>query len=115
MDRQANIEKSIAYLAADEQVRCRIPSSPGERQRLLRALMNVWEPKELPEEFLAMQDAELQAQAADKGVVTIESLKSNAESNPFLLWQGDITRLQADAIVNAANGRVRLLAQECCP
>ena len=65
MDRQANIEKSIAYLAADEQVRCRIPSSPGERQRLLRALMNVWEPKELPEEFLAMQDAELQAQAAD--------------------------------------------------
>ena len=66
MDRQANIEKSIAYLAADEQVRCRIPSSPGERQRLLRALMNVWEPKELPEEFLAMQDAELQAQAADK-------------------------------------------------
>ena len=35
MDRQANIEKSIAYLAADEQDRCRIPSSPGERQRLL--------------------------------------------------------------------------------
>ena len=93
MDRQANIEKSIAYLAADEQVRCRIPSSPGERQRLLRALMNVWEPKELPEEFLAMQDAELQAQVADKGVVTIESLMSNAESSPFLLWQGDITRL----------------------
>ena len=105
MNGAENIDYCIRYLLKQNDVKADTPRTLAEKRQLLRALMNVWEPKELPEEFLAMQDAELQAQAADKGVVTIESLKSNAESNPFLLWQGDITRLQADAIVNAANAQ----------
>ena len=66
-----------------------------DKRQLLRALMNIWEPQPLSEEFLRAQDAELQAQLAEKGVVEIGQG----------LWQGDITRLKADAIVNAANSR----------
>ena len=59
--------------------------------------MNVWEPCEVPAELLAMQDAELQQQTEDKGIATVgEGLQ---------LWQGDITRLKVDAIVNAANAQ----------
>ena len=65
---------------------------------MMRALMNVWEPREISADFLTMQDAELQQQAQDKGAVEIKE-------KGLLLWQGDITRLKVDAIVNAANAQ----------
>ena len=98
MDRLENLNASIQGLMADERVSHRIPSSLHERQRMMRALMNVWEPHEVSAELLAMQDAELRQQAEDKGVVTIEG-------EGLQLWQGDITRLKVDAIVNAANAQ----------
>ena len=57
--------------------------------------MNIWQPQPLSEEFLQAQDAELQLQLHDKGVVYTRER----------LWQGDITRLKVDAIVNATNSR----------
>lgn len=65
---------------------------------MIWALMNVWEPRAISPEFAAMQDAELQLQCEEKGVVTIEG-------EGLQLWQGDITRLKVDAIVNAANAQ----------
>ena len=98
MDRLENLNAIIQGLMADERVSHRIPSSLYEKQRMMRALMNVWEPKSVPARLLAMQDAELQQQAADKGIV-------NVEGEGLHLWQGDITRLKVDAIVNAANAQ----------
>jgi len=60
MDRLENLKNIIMYLMADEHVSHRIPSSLEERQRMMRALMNVWEPRPIAEDFLTMQDAELQ-------------------------------------------------------
>lgn len=80
----------------------KIPAAPEERKRLLRALMNVRPPAPAAAEFLRIQDEYLREETRLKGVVTIESL-SPAEPGIYL-WQGDITRLAADAIVNAANG-----------
>ena len=97
MDRHENLNAIIQGLMANEHVSHRIPSSLHEKQRMMRALMNVWEPCEVPAELLAMQDAELQQQTEDKGIATVgEGLQ---------LWQGDITRLKVDAIVNAANAQ----------
>ena len=79
-------------------VEAEVPPTLEGKQRLLRALANVWQPQPLSEEFLRAQDAELQAQLQDKGVVEIENSKLKIE-----IWQGDITRLCVDAIVNAAN------------
>ena len=98
MDRLENLKNIIMYLMADEHVSHRIPSSLEERQRMMRALMNVWEPKAISEEFLKMQDAELQMQREDKGVVKVHD-------EGLTIWQGDITRLKVEAIVNAANAQ----------
>lgn len=95
MDRIENIDFCIRYLQEQDKVQAEIPPALVEKQRLLRALMNVWQPQPLSNGFLQAQDAELQAQLQDKGVVEPEEM----------LWQGDITRLRVDAIVNAANSQ----------
>lgn len=95
MDRIENIDFCINYLLEQNQAQAEIPDNLKEKQKLLRILMNVWEPQPLSEEFLQAQDAELQAQLQEKGVATTRER----------VWQGDITRLKVDAIVNAANSR----------
>ena len=78
-----------------------------ERQwRLLRSLMNVRPPQPVTEEFLQIQDAYLQEMTREKGITDAESLTSCAADNRLFLWQGDITTLRCDAIVNAANGQL---------
>ena len=110
MDRLENIRKVIEYLMADAHVSHRIPATLEERQRMMRALMNVWEPRPISEDFLKMQDAELQMQREDKGVVEISDI--TPQTSDILLWQGDITRLKVDAIVNAANELAAQIAVE---
>ena len=79
-------------------------SVSGEQQRrLLRALMNVRPPRPLSGEFLALQDELLSAERETRGVVDVMTLPAVPSDPRIVLWQGDITRLAADAIVNAAN------------
>ena len=80
-----------------------IPENLKDKQQLLRALMNVRPPWPIADEWLALQDEELQKQLAEKGVVDIDTLPRKGK---YVLWQGDITRLNADAIVNAANSQM---------
>lgn len=78
-----------------------IPSNSEEQRVLLRGLMNVRQPKDVSEEFLRVQDEYLQDENLKKGVVSLSDLDEVQEG--IYLWQGDITRLAVDAIVNAAN------------
>jgi O-acetyl-ADP-ribose deacetylase (regulator of RNase III) len=110
MDRLENIRKVIEYLMADAHVSHRIPATLEERQRMMRVLSNIWEPRRISPDFLVMQDAELQMQREDKGVITLGNVAAANSSlftyhSSLLLWQGDITRLKVDAIVNAANAQ----------
>ena len=79
------------------------PREEGEQRRLLRSLMNLRPPMPLDPDFLAEQDALLSAETAEKGVVDGDALVPTQADPRLVLWQGDITRLRADAIVNAAN------------
>ena len=78
-----------------------IPSDSTGQKQLLRGLMNVREPKTIDEEFLKVQDEYLQEASKEKGIVELEMLTPIQDG--IYLWQGDITRLKVDAIVNAAN------------
>lgn len=81
-----------------------IPEGEAEQKQLLRALLNIRPPMPASQEFLAVQDAYLQQETRRKGVTDLSDL---APVQPGLyLWQGDITTLRCDAIVNAANSRM---------
>ena len=83
-----------------------VPKDREEQRRVLRSLMNIRMPGELATETLRVQDAYLRERAAEKGVVTLADIPV-LESDPRLsIWQGDITRLAVDAIVNAANSQM---------
>ncbi len=78
-----------------------IPADSERQKILLRGLMNVRRPQTVGADFLQVQDEYLQAETAAKGITDISDL---SPIQPGLyLWQGDITTLQCDAIVNAAN------------
>lgn len=78
-----------------------IPSDSAGQKQFLRGLMNVREPKTINEEFLKVQDEYLQEVAKEKGIIDLSMLTPIQQG--LYLWQGDITRLKVDAIVNAAN------------
>lgn len=79
----------------------RIPESATEQRQLLRALMNVRFPHEIDEEFLRIQDEYLTQANMEKQVTDVGSLTPVRDG--LYIWQGDITALRVDAIVNAAN------------
>ena len=81
--------------------RLSVPADAGEQKKLLRSLMNVRMPRPISEGFLAEQDAYLREELAQKGVADLTDLTPVQEG--IYLWQGDITALRCDAIVNAAN------------
>lgn len=78
-----------------------IPADANSQRQLLRGLMNTRVPQRSETEFLQVQDEYLRGETAAKGITDVADL---SPIQPGLyLWQGDITTLKCDAIVNAAN------------
>ena len=81
-----------------------IPFDSVGQQRLLRGLMNVRQPGLPGSDVLKVQDEYLQGRIGENGITRMEGL---APVRPHIyLWQGDITTLACDAIVNAANSQM---------
>lgn len=78
-----------------------IPCDEQEQKTLLRSLFNIRMPKPVTEEFLTVQDAYLQEETRQKGITALSDLEPVQKG--IYLWRGDITTLQCDGIVNAAN------------
>lgn len=86
----------------------------SERRTVMRSLMNIRMPKPISSEFLMIQDDFLRQEAKEKGIVSLmdipdirEQYRSRYEhGDKISIWQGDITRLQVDGIVNAANSQM---------
>ena len=76
----------------------------AEQKRLLRAMMNVWEPAPIDEEYRRIEGEYLKQDIADRGITYLEDL--SPVDGDLYLWQGDITTLSCDAIVNAANSQM---------
>ncbi len=80
-----------------------VPKSEDEQKDLLRSLFNVRPANPVSDDFLNVQDAYLKTEIENRGVVDVDALPVTKFSDKICLWQGDITTLKADAIVNAAN------------
>ncbi len=90
------------------------PADVEDKKILLRSLMNVRQPKETSDEILKVQDEYLMERNKEKGIVYLKDIKTIKEtinskhpySQKISVWQGDITKLSCDAIVNAANSQM---------
>ena len=103
------IEALLAERADGESIA--VPEDPDDQRGLLRALMNVRPPAPVAAEVLAVQDAYLAERLRERGgTVDAVALPPVDAADPVLsrvaLWQGDVTRLAADAIANAANDQM---------
>jgi O-acetyl-ADP-ribose deacetylase (regulator of RNase III) len=78
-----------------------IPEDEEGQRRLLRSLMNVRFAAPISDKFMEIQDEYLQEINESRGIVEIDELEE--KDKDLYVWQGDITRLKAGAIVNAAN------------
>lgn len=80
------------------------PANTQEQKKLLRSLFNIRMPEPVSQEFLKVQDEYLQEVNLKKGITDIAALQP--VSNDIYLWQGDITTLKCDTVVNAANSQM---------
>ena len=117
MTREQKVSTLIQYLKQENQGYASIPDpiDEGEQRRLLRSLMNVRYPGHASAEYEKLQDELLQEEAEEKGIVTCNDIpviereypcSEIKNSDRISLWRGDITRLDVDAIVNAANSQL---------
>lgn len=98
----------IEYLLK-EQKRIRVPGIPeasDEQRQLLRSLMNVRMPDPIADEFLVVQDAYLKERNRERGITDVKDLSPVKSDDRLYIWQGDITTLKCDAIVNACNSQM---------
>ena len=80
------------------------PTDTAGKKKLLRSLMNIRMPAPLPEEVIEVQDEYLSLRSKEIGVVRSSDIPVIKDG--ISIWQGDITRLAVDAIVNAANSQM---------
>ena len=93
--------EKLDYLIKTLNSEIEIPETEQEKKDLFRSLLNTWKVSELPSEFYEAQDEYLQEILNAKGITRLEDLTEIDEN--IYIWQGDITTLKVDAIVNAAN------------
>ncbi len=111
---QAEKRKYLIKALLAEQPKYRdmeIPKEAQEQKRLLRSLFNVRMPGKISEDFLKVQDEYLQEVTIEKGITDLKDLQPIEEG--IYLWQGDITTIRCDAIVNAANSGMTGCYQPC--
>lgn len=99
-----NLDKMCCMLMKDIGESYAIPADLKGKQQMLRGLMNLRYPIAMNADFLTLQDKELQMQRKEKGEVSVGDISKDDQA--LILWQGDITRLRVDAIVNAANSQM---------
>ncbi len=103
-------EERLDYLVeefkadSDEYRDLQTPADTEGKRRVLRSLMNIRMPRSMPEDVLKVQDEYLKERISENGIVTLADIPVTKDN--LSIWQGDITRLKVDAIVNAANSQM---------
>ena len=110
MEKNKEQEKRLDYLLEEfkadsvEYKDIEIPEDINGKRCILRFLMNVRMPKKMSDSVLKVQDKYLSVYTEEKGIVQLSDIP--VTKGNISIWQGDITRLEVDAIVNAANSQM---------
>ena len=106
MTQEQRLDTLVEAIKADsvQYKELQTPADTEGKRRILRSLMNIRMPKKLDASVLAVQDDYLQERIRENGIVTLSVIP--VIRNGMSIWQGDITRLAVDAIVNAANSQM---------
>ena len=110
MSKEMTQEQRLDYLVegfkadSDEYKDLETPKDTEGKRRILRSLMNIRMPKKMADDVVAVQDDYLKERVADKGIMELSDIPVIRDA--ISIWQGDITRLAVDAIVNAANSQM---------
>jgi O-acetyl-ADP-ribose deacetylase (regulator of RNase III) len=106
MTQEERLDFLLDYLRNEYAEEIPIPEGFAQKRILFRGLVNVRPPHPVSEEFIRVQDEFLQEEVRQRGIVPLADIPSCRPESPIALWQGDITRLAADGIVNAANSKL---------
>ncbi len=98
----------INYLLKEEfrYARQSVPAEKNDQENLLRSLMNIRPPMPVSAGFLQIQDEYLKERNRERGITDIADLEPVKSDSRLYIWQGDITTLKCDAIVNACNNQM---------
>ena len=115
MNQQERLDYLVEQFKEDsgEYRNLKTPADTEGKKRILRSLMNIRMPKKMAPSVIAVQDEYLKERNRENGIVSIDEIltvadqgSSHAFADKLSIWQGDITRLAVDAIVNAANSQM---------
>ena len=110
MSKQSTQEERLDYLVekfkadSGEYKDIETPTDTAGKRTLLRSLMNIRMPRILSPDVTRVQDEYLKERREEKGIVTLSDISEIRDG--ISIWQGDITRLAVDAIINAANSQM---------
>ena len=68
--------------------------------------MNVRPPRPISNDFLEIQDEYLTERNIERGITDVDTLAPVKSDSRLYIWQGNITTLKCDAIVNACNSQM---------
>lgn len=106
MDQEARLDYLIDYLLNEnpntqtKKTQSKMDTQ-AEKFELFRGLCNIRQPEPVAEQFIEVQDAFLTQWNNEQPLTSLNDLE--AVQPQLYLWQGDITSLAVDVIVNAAN------------
>ena len=103
MNKEKLVDKLLDYFIHENDMflDCDAPANYEEKRKLLRGIINLRLPEKINDEILKLEDELLKLELKEKKTTDVKDI--NLVEKGIALWQGDITTLKADAIVNAAN------------
>lgn len=97
------VDELLGYLINEDErlENFEIPSNYIEKRNLLRGIINLRAPYPISEDILVLEDQLLQLELKEKEVTDESEIETREDC--IALWQGDLTTLKIEAIVNPGN------------
>lgn len=100
-EREQAIDELLKFLLRERGLIAAFSASYARKRELVRRYMNERPPLPVPQEILSLQDRLFWTESLERGIVDVGEFSYSEHG--IALYEGDICRLNADAIVNAAN------------